>query len=138
MAIKSRKMGPGTFTIGEVGTLLDLTSQVASLTVKWSVDAEDSVPVLSDEVLEGDESFTATVSANLILDMTEDGFVDYTWANKGLAVPFTFVPSTAAGRSISGIVKLRPVDVGGEVKKTMRQDIEWPCVGEPELGADLT
>lgn len=136
--IKSTKNGPGTFTIGEVGTLLDLTSQVASLTVKWSVNAEDGVPVLSDEMLEGDETFTAVISANMILDLTEDGFVDYTWANKGLAVPFTYVPNTAKGRAISGVTKLRPVDVGGDAKKTMRSDIEWPCVGEPVLGADLT
>lgn len=138
MTIKSTKNGPGTFTIGEVGTLLDLTSQVASLTVKWSVNAEDGVPVLSDEMLEGDETFTAVISANMILDLTEDGFVDYTWANKGLAVPFTYVPNTAKGRAVSGVVKLRPVDIGGDAKKTMRSDIEWPCVGEPVLGADLT
>ena len=138
MPIKSNKMGPGTLTIGEVGTLVDFTAQVASCTIKWSKEQEDAVPTLSGESLSGDKSWSASLAANVILDLTDGGLVDFTWEQKGDEVPFTFVPSTAAGRSISGVVSVDPIDVGGEAKKTMRSDIEWSCVGEPTLGADLT
>lgn len=139
MPIKSNKLGPGVLTIGEVGTPVDFTAQVASCTVKWSRNAEDAVPVLSGEELDGEETWTATLSGNAILDLDDpDGLVDFTWANKGLPFPFTFVPSSAAGRAISGVVKVQPLDVGGEAKKTMRSDFEWTCQGEPTLGTDLT
>lgn len=138
MTIKSNKLGPGTLTIGEIGTPVDFSAQVASCTIKWKKDQEDNVPVLSGEELSGDKTYGATLAANVILDLTDGGLVDYTWDNKGVPVPFTFVPSTAAGRSISGIVELDPIDVGGDAKKTMRSDVEWACVGEPTLGADLT
>lgn len=138
MPIKSNKLGPGTLTIGEVGTPVDFSAQVASCTLTWSKDQEDPVPVLSGEELAGDKTYRAALKANVILDLTEDGLVDYTWDNKGTPVPFTFVPSSAAGRSISGVVEVDPIDVGGEAKKTMRSDIEWACVGEPTLGTDLT
>jgi hypothetical protein len=138
MPIKSNKLGPGTLTIGAVGTPLDWTAQVASCTVKWSKNQEDGVPVLSGETLSGDKNWTAKLAANLILDLSDDGLVEYTWANKGEEVGFTFVPDTAAGKAISGVVSIDPIDVGGDSGKTMRSDIEWDCVGAPELTTDLT
>lgn len=137
MPIKSNKLGPGTFTIG-TGTPVDYAAQVASFTVKWNLEQEDATPVLSGEELEGDESWSATLSGNVIADLTDGGMVEWTWANKGAVVPFTFVPSTDAGQAVSGEVKVRPLDIGGDAKKTMRSDFEWACVGEPTLSADLT
>lgn len=137
MPIKSNKLGPGTFTIG-TGTPVDYAAQVASFTVKWNLEQEDATPVLSGEELEGDESWSATLSGNVIADLTDGGMVEWTWANKGTVVPFTFVPSTDAGQAVSGEVKVRPLDIGGDAKKTMRSDFEWACVGEPTLSADLT
>lgn len=138
MPIKSNKMGPGTLTIGATGEQVDYAAQVASCTVKWSKNQDDPVPVLSGEELPGDTTWTATLAANVILDLTDDGMVEWSWTSKGDQVPFTFVPSAAADKAISGIVTVDPIDVGGDAKKTMRSDIEWACVGEPTIGADLT
>lgn len=138
MPIKSNKLGPGTLTIGEVGTPVDFSAQIASCTVKWTVEQEDSIPVLSGDELEGDETWKASLSGNMVLDLSDDGIVEWTWGNKGALVPFTFVPDTVAAKAISGIVKVKPLDVGGDAKKTMRSDFEWSCSGEPTLGADLT
>jgi hypothetical protein len=52
-------------------------------------------------------------------------------------VPFTFTPY-AGGRSITGELKVGPLDVGGDVKKKNTSDLKWGCVGEPELVDDLT
>lgn len=129
----------GTLTIGAVGSAVDYAAQVRSATVKWSKNSEDSLPTLSGEELSGGTTYTATLDATLIQDLTEDGLVEWTWTHKGDEVPFTYVPSAATGRAISGTVVVDPIDVGGDVKaKAPTSDISWACVGEPTIGTDLT
>src|SRR4029079_4434835 len=99
MPVNAQVMGPGTFSIGSVGTPLDLTAQVTTLSVEFSEEVGDSVTPLSGESLEGEATYPATLTGTLIQDLTEDGMYDYTWTNKGAIVPFTFTPSTAVGRS---------------------------------------
>ncbi len=137
MPVAAQTMGPGTFSIGLVGTPLDLTAQVTSLRVTPSAEAEDSLTTLSGETLAGERTYSWVVSGTLIQDLTEAGMYDYTWDNAGDEVPFTFTPSTAAGRSITGTVIVDPLEVGGDVKKKNTVDFEWVVVGTPTLGADL-
>jgi hypothetical protein len=138
VAVQAQKMGPGVFTIGEVGTPLDLTAQVISAKVTPSVNTEDATMTLSGETLAGDRSTTWKLAATLIQDLTEDGMFDYTWANDGDEVPFTFTPSTAAGRTITGTVVVAPLELGGDVGvKKSTTDLEWDIVGTPTLGEDL-
>lgn len=137
MAIKSQTMGPGTLTIGAVGTPLDLTSQVTACKVTPSAEAEDAIPTLSGETLAGERIYSWTLSATLIQDLTEAGMFDYTWDNKGTQVPFSFTPSTAAGRTVTGTVIVDPLEIGGDVKKKNTTDLEWEIVGDPVLGDDL-
>lgn len=136
-APKTYRLGPGVLKIGETGGEVDYAPQVTGCTIKWSKDKEDDVPVLSGGALTGDTTYTAVLSANVFQDLgAAQSLVDFTWANKGTEVPFTFVPSTAAGRQVVGVVIIDPIDVGGDEAKTRpRSDIEWACVGEPDLGA---
>jgi len=135
--IKTFKLGPGTLTIGETGTPVDFSHQCTKIMVKWSKDKEDAVPVLSGEELAGDVTYSASLNATLLqdLDPEVDGIVDWSWAHKGEQHPFSFVP--LVGKSITGVVEVDPLDVGGDVKKRNTSDIEWSCVGEPELVDDL-
>lgn len=129
-------IGPGSLIVGETGTTLEISCQVTQAVVSWDVDAEDDTPLLCGEVEAGDETFTATLSATLFQDLGVDAaesIVAYSWANRGAVVPIVFIPSTAAGKQVTGSVKLRPVDVGGEAKTKATSDVEWPFVGEPEL-----
>jgi hypothetical protein len=137
VTVKSNVMGPGTFSIGSVGTPLDLTAQVTSLSVKFSEEVDDSVPTLSGESLEGEATYPATLEGTLIQDLTEAGMFDYTWTNKGSIVPFTFTPSTAAGRSVTGSCRVVPLDIGGDVKVKNTVDFTWAVIGDPVLGDDL-
>jgi hypothetical protein len=130
-------MGPGAFSIGEIGTPLDLTAQVRSLRVVPSVDTEDPLPTLSGESLSGARTYTWAISGTVIQDLTEDGMFDYTWTNKGSEVPFTFTPSTAAGRTVTGTVIVDPLELGGDVGAKNTTDFEWTLVGDPILGDDL-
>lgn len=137
MPVQAQTMGPGTFSIGSVGTPLDLTAQVTSLRVTPSAEAEDSLPTLSGETLAGERNYTWTVSGTLIQDLTEAGMFDYTWDNAGTQVPFSFTPSTDAGRSVTGNLIVDPLELGGDVKKKNTTDFEWTVVGTPVLGTDL-
>lgn len=137
MPVKSQTMGPGTLTIGEVGTPLDLTAQVKACKVTPSAESEDAVRTLSGESLAGQRTYTWALSATLIQDLTEEGMFDYTWGNAGTQVPFQFTPSTAAGRTVSGTVIVDPLELGGDVDAKNTTEFEWVIVGEPVLGTDL-
>ncbi len=133
MPVKAQPLGPGTFTLGAALTALDLTAQVTKFMVQWSVDVEDAVETLSGEELEGEPDYSAELSFTLIQDLTEAGMFDYTWTNKGAIVPFTFTPNTAAGRTVTGTVRVDPLNMGGDVKKKNTTDATWTCIGDPLL-----
>lgn len=135
MPLESYVVGPGTLQLGDTGDELALDCQITSAVVSWDVDAEDDVPLLCGETAPGDEIFTATLSGNLFQDLSTDGVVEWTWAHKGESVPVVFIPSTAEAKEITGTIKIRPIDVGGDAKAKARSDFEWPFVGEPEIGA---
>ena len=137
MATKRYTVGPGTLTLGDAG---DIAAQVTNMRVEWaeSTTSTDDVPTLDGGAIVGESStsYAATLAGNVVQDIDANGLVEYTWANKGDEVPFTFVPSTAAGRSVTGVVRVGPITLGGDVKdRTPRSDISWPCVGDPVLGA---
>lgn len=131
------KLGPGTLKIGDVGTEVDYAAQITGCTVKWDKDKEDDVPVLSGGSLTGDTTYTAALEANLFQDLgVPAGLVEFSWTNKGTEVSVVFVPSTAAGKQVTGTVIIDPIDIGGEeAKGRPRSDIEWAFVGEPVLEA---
>lgn len=136
MPANTTTIGPGSLVIGETGSPLEFSCQVTEATVEWDVDAEDDVALLCGDVEGGDEVFTASLSATLYQDLgAESSIVSYTWEHKGDVVPVTFVPSTAAGQQVTGNVRLRPINVGGEARTKATSDVEWPFVGEPTLAA---
>lgn len=128
----------GVLTFGSVGTSLDQSTQVKSCKVTPSVKKEDATRVLSGDTLAGDRTVTWTLAAKLVQDLTDDGNIEWTWDHSGEDVPFTYTPSSAAGKSISGIVTIDPIEVGGDVGAKPDSDIEWTVVGDPTIAADLT
>lgn len=138
MTVNSFKMGPGTLKLGTAGAF-DVSAQVTACTVaaSESVDTEDDVPVLTGEVLTGDETVTLewSVSGNFVQDIAVGGVVAYTWTNASDEVDFEFIPNTTAGRKVTGVCRLVPVSVGGDVKTKPRSDFEWAIIGTPVLGA---
>lgn len=136
MAAESVRLGPGTFTFGETGTPMDASCQLVNAVLAWEKDADDDIRTLCGDTVAGSVTYTAALSGTLLQDLTvEDGLVAYTWTNKGSAVPFEFVPNTAAGATVTGTIVIDPLDVGSddEYGAVMDSDFEWACVGEPVL-----
>ncbi len=131
------KLGPGTVSIGETGTAVDFSCQVTAAHVDWTEDADDAITVLCGENVPGARTYEAAFAGTLLQDLgAVPGIVEYTWAHKGEQVPFEFVPSTAAGKQVTGEVILTPLSVGGdEAGANMTSDFEWPIVGDPILAA---
>jgi len=138
MPTKAQKLGPGLLAFGSAGTALDLTAQVTNCRVTPSVNREDPTPTLDGGALAGETTYTWVLNATLIQDLTDAGMFDYSWGNRGDEVPFEFTPSTTAGRTVTGVVIVDPLELGGDVgKKNNTTALEWTLVGDPDLGSGL-
>lgn len=136
MAIQSYKPGPGLLTIGTVP--LDVSCQVTSMAVEPSENVTSSgvVDVLCGEQLTGDDdvNYTYRLKGTLLQDLAAAGVVDFSWINAGDEVPFSFTPSTALAREVSGVVRVGPLKIGGDVKVRATSDLDWACIGTPTFG----
>lgn len=129
-----RKLGPGVCQIGAVGSALDFAPRATKAAITWKEKATDDTVVLSGDVMDGNTTYDATLELTVFQDdLTTGGLVDYSWAQRGQVVPFTFTPYEG-GRSVTGNVKVSPLDIGGDVDKKNTADMKWACVGVPTLG----
>lgn len=126
--------GPGTLKFGSagVGGQHDASCQVTSMLVDSETDAEDPIDVLCGETVAGEETTRFTLKATFLQDdLKASGLTAYTWTNSGRTVEFEFVPNTANAAKVAGRVTIRPMPIGGEVKKRNSHDIEWAIEGTP-------
>lgn len=137
MPVKSYKVGPGTLTFGSAGTLVDFTAQVTACSVEWSEDVEDDLPTLDGGQLEGEATYTATLTGTFVQDIAADGVVDWSWTNKGTRFPFSYEPNSSLDAAFTGVVRVAPLNAGGDVKTRPTVDFEWACIGEPVLSHGL-
>ena len=137
MPINSYKMKNGTFTIGTAP--LDVSCQVTSLTVKpaENVTTEDAVHVLCGDTLESSDTvdYSFTVEGTVLQDLAAAGVVDYTWTHMGEEVAFVFVPDLVTDRSVTGVCRIVPLTIGGDVPTRPTSDFVWKCIGTPVFGA---
>lgn len=139
MAIVSYTMGPGELFLGTADAL-DVSCQVKAFRVNCKEAVTKTAP---QPMLCGEDKVTADkvvrewdVAGKLLQDLTAAAVVDYTWTNAGDTVPFRFVPSTAHGRQVTGVVRLIPISVGGDSGSDPDSDIAWVAGGDvDELGA---
>ena len=136
MTVNTITVGPGTLTLGETGTLSTLSSQVTACRVVPNVENEDPIDVLSGEQAPGDRSESWTLAGTLLQDLgAVDSTTEYLFEHRGQELPFDFIPSTAAGKQITGTVVAEAIEMGGDAKTKPTSDFEWQIVGEPVLAA---
>lgn len=136
MAVNTLTMGPGTLILGEVGSTKAFSSQVTNARIVPSVDTGDPLNVLSGESVPGDRDESFTLAGTLVQDFgAADGTTEWTYTNRGVSMPFVFVPNTAAGRQVSGTVVVEAVEIGGDARSKPTSDFEWTLVGAPVLEA---
>ncbi|NQX26833.1 hypothetical protein HQQ81_05640 [Microbacteriaceae bacterium VKM Ac-2854] len=132
MPVKSNILGPGSLKLGETASPIEFAAQLTKAALTPSVDSEDDIPVLSGDILAGDDTTTWELSGTVMQDYDLESLEDWCFENRSTVVPFQFEPDSTAGRRAwSGSVKVRPLTVGGDVKKRNTSDFTFPLVGEP-------
>jgi len=128
MPIVESRLKNGLLTID--GT--PFATQASNVTLSPDVDEEgDTLEVLSGEEILPTEKTSWTLGIEAIQDFDDvQGFVNYCFQNAGDVVPFTWRPS-AAGVSYAGSVKIRAVEIGGDVNTRLSTSAEFPCQGTP-------
>lgn len=136
MTVAAQTLGPGvlSFTVDGGGALADFSSQVTACEVDVSTDTDDAIDVLSGEQIDGDSTETFTLKATFLQDLTAAGVIDWSWVNAGDTAAFIFVPNTEADRSVTGTVRVRRLNIGGDVKKKNTSDVEFSVIGTPTFG----
>lgn len=127
------KFGPGVFTIGEVGSEIDASCLINSLSIDPSKEAGDSKTMLCGTVKQGARTYTYVVSGNVdIDDETSEGFFATCNANPGMEVPFVFTPEDGVSATATGYCVLDPLSFGGEeYGEDLASDFEFDMVGKP-------
>lgn len=134
MPVKSDKLGPGTLSIGATGTAEQWAAQLTSCSVEPSTDSEDPIPVLSGEEVDGDDTDTAELTGTILQSYDAQSLLLWSHENKGLTLPFTFVPNNDGDLQVTGFVKVRRLRIGGDVKTRNTSDFTFPIVGDYDLG----
>lgn len=135
MPITSYKNIDGTMTLG--ASDLDVAAQVISAAVVPSekVKETDPIPVLSGEELEGSSSSSLSyrLKGKFLQDGGAAGVVAFSWTNAGDEVEFVLKPNDASAASITGTVRIVPLQIGGDVSKTdpAQSDFDWVIIGTP-------
>jgi hypothetical protein len=137
MTTKASTLGPGSLKIGATGSEREWAGQSTKTTLTPNVDSEDSIPTLDGGELEGEETTTWELSGTILQDYDLDSLEDFAFDNAGKWLACEFVPNNAKARAYSLEVKLRPLAVGGDVKKRNTSDFTFPArkVEQIENGA---
>ncbi len=135
MTASNKPLGPGLFSVGETGTLIDASCLVNNLKITMEKDTPEPTTKLCGDVAQGTPTYTFTVSGNVDQDLATDaGLHALSWDSAGLEVPFTFTPNTDVGAEAEGVLIIDPLDFGGdEMGADMTSDFEWVCVGKPVI-----
>ena len=137
MAISSHKLGPGSLTFGEIASEQEFASQLRNAVLTPDTEEEDPIDVLSGEQIDGDETYTWTIGGTLLDGYTMDSLAVWAHTNKGLVLPFEFIPNAeiSGGMKWAGNAKIRPIAHGGDVKTRNENDFEFKVIGEPTPSA---
>lgn len=126
--------GPGTLSIGEAASAIEVSALINGARITTEVDQEDSVTKLSGLVRPGKITFSGVFEGNIDIDPeVSAGLFMLSQTAKGSEQSFTFTPNTAAGPTATGVLVITPLDFGaddGDYGSTMTSDFEWKIIGD--------
>lgn len=150
MATDSYKLGPGTLTLDDGGAdEIEVSAQLSNCRVEptENVTEGEDLNLLDGSTLAGEDDVTRSyvLAGTAVQDLnattlTPKGFTDFTWDNKGEELAFTFIPATARGAAVgvTGICRIVPLQIGGDVKVRNTADFSFAIIGEPVFAPDTT
>ena len=108
-------LGPGVLTIGETGTELDVSCLVNNASIVPDISEGDEKTMLCGTSKRSADTITWALSGNVDVDAgLSSGLFALSWNNIGDVVPFEFTPSTAVGTTVTGNLKIAPLELGAD------------------------
>jgi hypothetical protein len=133
MPTTTAKLGPGTLTIGAVGSEIDCSCLVNGARIAATKDQADSTTKLCGTIRPGAVSYTYELTGNVDTDVADEaGLFALSQSAAGTQQPFTFTPSTEAGTSAAGIIIIDPLDFGADAYgDDLTSDFTFALVDKP-------
>lgn len=133
----TRTLGPGSLKIGETGTALEWAGDLTKTTLTPSTSSEDPIPLLDGTDLDGEDTTTWELGGSLVDNFDMDSLQKFALDHAGELLPFVWTPNNAASSDFSGVLKIRPIGWGGDVKKKNTQDFAFPLIGAPTIAENV-
>lgn len=135
MPITESKLKNGVLTVDG----REFATQASNVTLSPDTNEQgDTLEVLSGDTILPAETTSWSLSIDAVQDFTDvAGFVNYAMQNAGDVVPFTWTPN-ATGPTYTGSVKVRAVEIGGDVNARLTTSADWPCQGAPVVAYPAT
>lgn len=129
---KAHATGPGTLTFGDEADRVDFSAQVSKVVISPDDDADDAIDVLNGDQVPGEIRFSAQLEADFLQDFDKNGCIAWSWENAGEVKTFEFIPALAHDARFTGQVVVKPMEVGGDVRKKNSSSIKWDTLGLPK------
>jgi hypothetical protein len=130
MPITESKVRRGTLTLDAVPFATQATN--VRLVPKTS-EVGDTLEVLSGDTETPDEETGWTLVVEAVQDFDDpEGIVNFSMTNAGEIIAYSWKPNDVASSvTYSGTVKVRPVEIGGDVGSRVTTSLEWACQQAP-------
>lgn len=130
----TRTLGPGSLKIGETASAREWAGDLTKTSLTPSTSSEDPMPLLDGNNLDGEDTTTWELGGTLVDNWDFDSLQNFCITNAGRILPFLWTPNNEGGSDYSGLLKIRPIALGGDVKKKNTNDFAFPLTGAPTVG----
>jgi len=128
-------LGPGTLTLGEEGSIRQFAAHTTATSLVPSYSDGDVLNLLDGSTETEVDEETWALEGTFRQQLETDAIEDWCLTNAGEEMTFTFTPVDSVSKSYTGTVKIRAVNIGGDVKTKNTSDFSFPVNGRPTLGA---
>lgn len=133
----ARTLGPGSLRIGQTASSREWAGDLTKTTLTPTTNSEDPIPLLDGTDLDGEDTTTWELGGTIVDNFDFDSLQNFCIANAGKVLPFVWTPNNDGGSDYSGSVKIRPIALGGDVKKKNTNDFGFPLIGSPTVGENV-
>lgn len=121
----AHQLGPGQLTLGNIGSPVEWGAQLTKMELIPDTKTDDPTPLVDGSEAPGDSTTTWTLSGEFLEDYSATGIIQWCFDNKDSSLPFTFIPNSGQALKAAGNIKVTPVGMGGEAKKTSKRTFEF-------------
>ncbi|MGO2110137.1 MAG: hypothetical protein ACTH31_00825 [Pseudoclavibacter sp.] len=127
-------LGPGTLTLGASGDLRQFAAHTTATSLVPSYSDGDVLNLLDGSTETEVDEETWSLEGTFRQQLETDAIEDWCLTNAGEEMTFTFTPVDSVSKSYTGTVKIRAVNIGGDVKTKNTSDFSFPLNGRPTIG----